>query len=386
MIIEQKLKDIQARAAEIEAQMNSGTVSGNELTKLSKEYSRLNEVLPVIAEYFQTTQGIADATEMQHDPELKSLALEQLAELNKVLPDIEKKLQIALLPRDAADDNSAIMEIRAGVGGEESALFAGDLFNQYKSYAMRQGWKIEVIEENATSLRGYKEVVFKIVGVGVYARMKFESGIHRVQRVPETEAGGRIHTSAASVAVMPEAQDIDVVIEDKDIRIDIFRASGAGGQHVNKTDSAIRITHFPSGIVVTCQNERSQLQNKIAAMSVLRSKLYEKQRLEQMNASNASRKNMVGSGDRSEKIRTYNFPEQRVTDHRIKLTLYKLDDILAGGAGLDEMIDELISADQLEQWSNMEEWGGPWARFFVVEINPGAQYNNFVGGCSVDGV
>ena len=349
MIIEQKLKDIQARAAEIEAQMNSGTVSGNELTKLSKEYSRLNEVLPVIAEYFQTTQGIADATEMQHDPELKSLA-----ELNKVLPDIEKKLQIALFPRDAADDNSAIMEIRAGVGGEESALFAGDLFNQYKSYAMRQGWKIEVIEENATSLRGYKEVVFKIVGVGVYARMKFESGIHRVQRVPETEAGGRIHTSAASVAVMPEAQDIDVVIEDKDIRIDIFRASGAGGQHVNKTDSAIRITHFPSGIVVTCQNERSQLQNKIAAMSVLRSKLYEKQRLEQMNASNASRKNMVGSGDRSEKIRTYNFPEQRVTDHRIKLTLYKLDDILAGGAGLDEMIDALIAADQLEQLSNME--------------------------------
>lgn len=219
---------------------------------------------------------------------------------------------------------------------------------------MRQGWKIEVIEENATSLRGYKEVVFKIVGVGVYARMKFESGIHRVQRVPETEAGGRIHTSAASVAVMPEAQDIDVVIEDKDIRIDIFRASGAGGQHVNKTDSAIRITHFPSGIVVTCQNERSQLQNKIAAMSVLRSKLYEKQRLEQMNASNASRKSMVGSGDRSEKIRTYNFPEQRVTDHRIKLTLYKLDDILAGGTGLDEMIDALIAADQLEQLSNME--------------------------------
>jgi peptide chain release factor 1 len=246
------------------------------------------------------------------------------------------------------------MEIRAGVGGEESALFAGDLYNQYKSYALRQGWKVEVIEENATSLRGYKEIVFKIDGAGAYGRMKFESGIHRVQRVPETEAGGRIHTSAASVAVMPEAKEIDVVIEDKDIRIDIFRASGAGGQHVNKTDSAIRITHFPSGIVVTCQNERSQLQNKIAAMSVLRSKLYEKQREEQMSASNASRKSMVGSGDRSEKIRTYNFPEQRVTDHRIKLTLYKLDDILAGGAGLDEMIDALIAADQLEQLANMQ--------------------------------
>lgn len=354
MIVEQKLRDIQARAAEIETQMNSGSVSGDELTKLSKEYSRLNEILPLINEYFQTQQGIADATEMEHDPELHAIAAEQLIELNHALPEIEKKLQIALLPRDAADDNSVIMEIRAGVGGEESALFAGDLFNQYKSYALRHGWKIEIIEENPTSLHGYKEVVFKIDGVGAYARMKFESGIHRVQRVPETEAGGRIHTSAASVAVMPEAKDIDVVIDDKDIRIDIFRASGAGGQHVNKTDSAIRITHFPSGIVVTCQNERSQFQNKATAMAVLRSKLYEKQRLEQMNASNASRRSMVGSGDRSEKIRTYNFPEQRVTDHRIKLTLYKLDDILAGGAALDEMIDALIAADQLEQLANLE--------------------------------
>ena len=354
MIIEQKLKDIQARAADIAAQMNSGDMSGDDLTRLSKEYSRLSEILPIIDEYFQTTRGIADATEMQADPELHALAAEQLAELSHALPEIERKLQIALLPRDDADDNSVIMEIRAGVGGEESALFAGDLYNQYKSYALRQGWKVEVVEENATSLRGYKEIVFKIDGAGAYGRMKFESGIHRVQRVPETEAGGRIHTSAASVAVMPEARDIDVVIEDKDIRIDIFRASGAGGQHVNKTDSAIRITHFPSGIVVTCQNERSQLQNKISAMSVLRSILYEKQRMEQMNASNASRKSMVGSGDRSEKIRTYNFPEQRVTDHRIKLTLYKLDDILAGGAGLDEMIDALIAADQLEQLANME--------------------------------
>lgn len=353
MIIEQKLRDIQTRASEIEALMNSGTASGEELTKLSKEYSRLNDILPLIEEYFQTVQGIADATEMQHDPELKSLAVEQLSELNKVLPEVEKKLQIALLPRDDADDNSAIVEIRAGVGGEESALFAGDLFNQYKSYALRHGWQIEIIEENATSLRGYKEIVFKINGSGAYGRMKFESGIHRVQRVPETEAGGRIHTSAASVAVMPEAQEIDVVIDDKDIRIDVFRASGAGGQHVNKTDSAVRITHFPTGIVVTCQNERSQFQNKVSAMSVLRSKLYEKQRNEQESASNASRKSMVGSGDRSEKIRTYNFPEQRVTDHRIKLTLYKLDDILAGGEGLDEMIDALIAADQLDRLANL---------------------------------
>jgi peptide chain release factor 1 len=354
MIIEQKLLDIQARAKDIETKMNSGEVSGDELTRLSKEYSQLSEVLPLIDKYLQVQAGIKDATEMLNDPELKSIAAEQLDELNHALPDLERDLQIALLPRDAADDNSVIMEIRAGVGGEESALFAGDLFNQYKSYALRKGWKIEIIEENATSLHGYKEVIFKIDGVGAYARMKFESGIHRVQRVPETEASGRIHTSAASVAVMPEAKDIDVVIDDKDIRIDIFRASGAGGQHVNKTDSAIRITHFPTGIVVTCQNERSQLQNKATAMAVLRARLYEKQRNEQMDASNASRRSMVGSGDRSEKIRTYNFPEQRVTDHRIKLTLYKLDDILAGGAGLDEMIDALISADQLERLAAMD--------------------------------
>ncbi len=353
MIIEQKLLDIQSRAKDIESKMNSGEISGDELTRLSKEYSQLNEVLPLIDKYLQTQNGIRDANEMLADPELKEIAAAQLDELNHALPDLERDLQIALLPRDAADDNSVIMEIRAGVGGEESALFAGDLFNQYKSYAMRRGWKIEIIEENATSLHGYKEIIFKIDGVGAYARMKFESGIHRVQRVPETEAGGRIHTSAASVAVMPEAKDIDVVIDDKDIRIDIFRASGAGGQHVNKTDSAIRITHFPTGIVVTCQNERSQLQNKATAMAVLRSRLYEKQRNEQMNASNASRRSMVGSGDRSEKIRTYNFPEQRVTDHRIKLTLYKLDDILAGGEGLDEMIDALVSADQLERLAAM---------------------------------
>lgn len=354
MIIEQKLLDIQSHAKEIEIKMNSGNISGDELTKLSKEYSQLSEVLPLIEKYLQTQNGIKDAREMLNDPELKSIAVEQLDELERALPDLERDLQIALLPRDAADENSVIMEIRAGVGGEESALFAGDLFNQYKSYALRRGWKIEIIEENATSLRGYKEIIFKIDGVGVYARMKFESGIHRVQRVPETEASGRIHTSAASVAVMPEAKDIDVVIEDKDIRIDVYRASGAGGQHVNKTDSAIRITHFPTGIVVTCQNERSQLQNKATAMAVLRARLYEKQRSEQMNASNASRRSMVGSGDRSEKIRTYNFPEQRVTDHRIKLTLYKLDDILAGGEGLDEMIDALISADQLERLAAME--------------------------------
>ena len=353
--MEKKLKDIKNRAAEIEGLMNSGQVSGAELSKLSKEYSRLSEILPIVSEYFQIQTGIADANAMIKEPELKSMAEEQLSEFKKLLPEIEQRLQVALLPKDDADDHSVIMEIRAGVGGEESALFAFDLFQQYKSYALRHGWKIEIIEENATSLRGYKEIIFKVDGRGAYARLKFESGIHRVQRVPETEASGRIHTSAASVAVMPEAEDIDVVVEEKDLRVDTFRAQGAGGQHVNKTDSAVRITHLPTGIVVSSQNERSQIQNRAFCMAMLRSKLYEKQRLEQESSSNASRKSMVGSGDRSEKIRTYNFPEQRVTDHRIKLTLYKLEDILAGGEGLDEMIDALTAADQLERLANLSE-------------------------------
>lgn len=352
--MDQKLKDIQNKAAEVEAQMNTGEVSGKELTKLSKEYSRLSEVLPIISEYFAIQQGIVDAEAMYSDPEFKDLAFEQLGELRELLPEVEKKLQLALLPRDDADDNSVIVEIRAGVGGEESALFAWDLFNQYKSYALRQGWKVEIIEENATSLRGYKEVIFRLDGAGAYGRMKFESGIHRVQRVPETEAGGRIHTSAASVAVMPEAEDIDIHIDEKDLRIDTFRAQGAGGQHVNKTDSAVRITHIPTNTVVSCQSERSQLNNKASCMMMLRSKLYEKERVEKQSSRDASRRTMVGSGDRSEKIRTYNFPEQRVTDHRIKLTLYKLDDMLAGGVAVDEMIDAVIAADQLEQLTNIE--------------------------------
>ena len=348
MILDSKLKDVQTRAAELERQMNSGDLSGADLAKLSKEYSQVAEILPIITEYFQIQTGIRDAEEMLGDPELKSIASEQLFEFKKLFPSVEEKLQIALLPKDDADDRNVIMEIRAGVGGDESALFAGDLFNQYKLYAARQGWKIEIIEENATSLHGYKEVIFRIAGQGVYARLKFESGIHRVQRVPETEASGRIHTSAASVAVMPEAIDIDVMIDEKDLRIDTFRAQGAGGQHVNKTDSAVRITHLPTGTVVSSQSERSQIQNRAFCMAMLRSKIYEKQRQEQQSSRDSSRRSMVGGGDRSEKIRTYNFPEQRVTDHRIKLTLYKLDDILAGGMGLDEMIDANIRAHQLE--------------------------------------
>ncbi|MCL2758025.1 MAG: peptide chain release factor 1 [Alphaproteobacteria bacterium] len=352
-MFDKKLKEILDRAAEVEAQMNSGAISGAELTRLSKEYSRLNEIIPIINEYFAAQNGIRDASDALRDAELKDMASEQLTEFKKLLPEVEQKLQLALLPRDEADDNSVIMEIRAGVGGEESALFAFDLFNQYKSFALRRGWKIEIIEENATSLRGLKEIIFRVDGQGAFARLKYEPGIHRVQRVPETEASGRIHTSAASVAVMPEAEDIDIVIDDKDLRVDTFRAQGAGGQHVNKTDSAVRITHIPTGQVVSCQSERSQIQNRENCMKMLRAKLYEKQRLAQQSSRDSSRRSMVGSGDRSEKIRTYNFPEQRVTDHRIKLTLHKLDDILVGGHALDEIIDALNAADQLEQLANM---------------------------------
>lgn len=352
--MEEKLRGIQKRASEIETLMNSGSVSGADLAKISKEYSDLNAIMPIITEYFDVRAGISDAQEMLNEPELKQMAEEQLAEFKRLLPDIEQKLQIALLPRDEADDHSVIMEIRAGVGGEESALFAFDLFEQYKAYALRNGWKIEIIEENATSLRGLKEIIFRVAGRGVFGRMKFESGIHRVQRVPETESQGRVHTSAVSVAVMPEAEEIDVQIEEKDLRVDTYRAQGAGGQHVNKTDSAVRITHIPTGEVVSCQTERSQIQNRANCMAMLRSKLYEKQRLAQQSSRDASRRSMVGSGDRSEKIRTYNFPEQRVTDHRIKLTLYKLDNILAGGSGLDELIDGVIAAEQLERLAGNE--------------------------------
>ena len=351
-----KLAQLARRLEEIDVTLQDPDIASNmdRFRALSKERAEIEPIVQKTKEFEKAEADLEAANEMLSDPEMKEFASEEIGNAKKVIEQVSAELEILLLPKDPNDDKNIFLEIRAGTGGDESALFAGDLFRMYSRYAERQGWQVEFVSASPSDLGGYKEVVVRIIGLGAYSKLKFESGGHRVQRVPETEAGGRIHTSAASVAVMPEAKDIDVVIDDKDIRIDIFRASGAGGQHVNKTDSAIRITHFPTGIVVTCQNERSQLQNKISAMAVLRSKLYEKQRMEQMSASNASRKTMVGSGDRSEKIRTYNFPEQRVTDHRIKLTLYKLDDILAGGAGLDEMIDALIAADQLEQLASME--------------------------------
>jgi peptide chain release factor 1 len=348
-MIEQKLHDLLEQEKQLSDKMNGGELSGEEIARLTREYAKIVKITPLIREYLNARRAFADAETMMSEPALKEVAAEQLARFKNLLPEIEQKLQLALLPKDDADDKSAIVEIRAGVGGDEAALFAGDLYGQYANYAARHGWKTEVIGENPISLHGYKEIIFKIQGVGVYERMKYEGGIHRVQRVPETEASGRIHTSAASVAVMPEAEEIDVKINDKDLRVDVYRSAGAGGQSVNTTDSAVRITHIPTGIVTTCQNERSQIQNKLLAMDILRSKLYEKQRLEQQSSRDSLRGGMVGSGDRSEKIRTYNFPEQRVTDHRIKLTLYKLDEVLAGGPALDEIIDALTAHSQLEQ-------------------------------------
>ena len=353
-MIEQKLNDLLEQERRLAEKMNAGGLDGAEIEKLAREYAKIGKITPIVHEYTRAKNALADAEAMLSDPEMRDLANEQLSEIKALLPTIEERLQVALLPKDDADDKSAIVEIRAGVGGDEAALFAGDLYNQYINYAARHGWRVENIQETAISLHGYKEIIFKIQGLGVYERLKFEGGIHRVQRVPETEASGRIHTSAASVAVMPEAEEIDVKINDADLKIDVYRSGGAGGQSVNTTDSAVRITHVPTGIVVTCQNERSQIQNKATAMGILRAKLYEKERGEQQSSRDNLRGSMVGSGDRSEKIRTYNFPEQRVTDHRIKMTIYKLAELMNGGAALDEIIDALIAHDQLERLSRQE--------------------------------
>ena len=321
-----------------------------DIAALAKEYSDLKPVAEQVQAYQKLLSDIEEAEEMLSDPDMKDLAEEELPELRAALPEAEHALQLALLPKDAADARPAILEIRPGTGGDEAALFAGDLLRMYQRYAETRGWKLEILEENATELGGIKEVVAHIKGENVFARMKYESGVHRVQRVPTTESGGRIHTSAATVAVLPEAEDVDIQIDANDIRIDTMRASGSGGQHVNTTDSAVRITHLPTGIIVT-SSEKSQHRNREIAMQVLKTRLFDLERQRLADERAAERAGQVGSGDRSERIRTYNFPQGRMTDHRINLTLYKLDQVMAGD--LDETIDALTADAQATALAEM---------------------------------
>ncbi|MEM9551524.1 MAG: peptide chain release factor 1 [Pseudomonadota bacterium] len=348
MVPEDRLEQIDARFQYLEAAMADG--ASEDISALAREYAQLKPVVDQITAWRVLTRDIADAEALLDDPDMKALAEEELPVLRARLPEVEKALQLALLPRDAADIRPAIVEIRPGTGGDEAALFAGDLLRMYQRYAETKGWSFEIIEEQVTELGGVKEVVAHIKGTGVFARLKYESGVHRVQRVPTTESGGRIHTSAATVAVLPEAEDVDVQIDAGDLRIDTMRSSGAGGQHVNTTDSAVRITHVPTGIVVT-SSEKSQHRNREIAMQVLKTRLYDLERQRIDAERSADRAAQVGSGDRSERIRTYNFPQGRMTDHRINLTLYKLDAVMSGD--LDEIVDALTADDQAQQLAEM---------------------------------
>jgi peptide chain release factor 1 len=342
MVSDARLAQIVQRFQFIEARMAAGADPAD-IGALAREYSELRPVVDEIETWHRLRSEIADAEAMLSDPDMKALAEDELPRLRARLPQVEDALNIALLPKDEADARPAILEIRPGTGGDEAALFAADLLRMYQRYAEGRGWRVEIVEQQDTELGGIREVIARIGGDGVFARLKFESGVHRVQRVPETESGGRIHTSAATVAVLPEAEDVDIQIDPADIRIDTMRASGAGGQHVNTTDSAVRITHLPTGLVVT-SSEKSQHQNRAIAMQVLKTRLYDLERRRADDARAADRKAQVGSGDRSERIRTYNFPQGRMTDHRINLTLYRLDQIMQGD--LDEVIDALITEDR----------------------------------------
>jgi len=356
MIPAAKLDRLSDRFSQIEAELASGT-GGAGFVKLSKEHAELAPVIEAVNAYRHALRQMAEADTIINDPssdsEMRTLAEEERGEMKELVAKLEHELQIQLLPKDAADSSSAILEIRAGTGGDEAALFAGDLLKMYTRYAQLQGWKTDLMSLSESDLGGVKEAVLEVAGQGAFAKLKFESGGHRVQRVPETEAGGRIHTSAATVAVLPEAEDVDVNIDEKDLRIDVYRASGAGGQHVNKTESAVRITHIPTGIVVAMQEEKSQHKNKAKAMKILKAKMFEAERERVDSARAAERKGLVGSGDRSERIRTYNFPQGRVTDHRINLTLYKLDKVIAGDE-LSDVIDALVAEDQATRLATLE--------------------------------
>ncbi len=348
-----KLDALEKRFASVEAALSAGP-SAEDYVRLSKEYAELEPVVRPILAYWKLRAELAEAEQFltAGDRDMAAMAEVEIAELGPRLERMEQEIRVLLLPRDAADEKSVILEVRGGTGGDEAALFAGDLLRMYQRYADLHGWKFALLEESPGEVGGYKEVVASISGRGAYARLKFESGVHRVQRVPATEGSGRIHTSAATVAVLPEVEDIDIDIRPEDIRIDTMRSSGAGGQHVNTTDSAVRITHIPTGIVVTA-SQKSQHQNRATAMKVLQARLYEEQRYARDNARSEARREQVGSGDRSERIRTYNFPQGRVTDHRINLTLYKLDKVIAGEA-LDELIEALITENQAAQLAAME--------------------------------
>ena len=356
--IRDKLENLGARLDELDRILASGeaTRDMDQYRKLSREHAELGPVVALYQTWRQTESDLQSALEMMSDPEMKDLAEAEVKSAKDRLPEIETELQKLLLPKDANDERNVYLEIRAGTGGDESALFAGSLFRMYTRYAERRRWQVEVVSANESELGGYREVIARIAGNGVYSKLKFESGAHRVQRVPETESQGRIHTSACTVAVMPEADELeDVQINPSEIRVDTFRASGAGGQHINKTDSAVRITHLPTGIVVECQDGRSQHQNKAQAMSVLVARIKDAQEREQHARIASERKSLVGSGDRSERIRTYNFPQGRVTDHRINLTLYKIDAIMDGD--LEEVVGALANEHQAEQLAALSESG-----------------------------
>ena len=353
-----RLEDLVKHYEELMLELNNPSVTEDQrrFRKLMKEQADLAPLVETYGEYKKAKQDVEDSLallEEESDEEMRELAKEELSEGKKRIEELEEKLKILLLPKDPNDDKNVIVEIRAGAGGDEAALFASELYRMYVRYSERQRWRVELINVSESGIGGMKEVEFMITGQGAYSKLKYESGVHRVQRVPETESGGRIHTSTATVAIMPEAEEVDVVIDDKDVRIDVMRASGNGGQCVNTTDSAVRLTHIPTGIVIYSQTEKSQLQNKAKAFALLRSKLYDMELQKQHDAEAADRKSQIGTGDRSEKIRTYNFPEGRVTDHRIKLTLYKLEQILNGD--LNEIIDSLIAADQAAKLSQVNE-------------------------------
>lgn len=345
-MLEEKLKEIQERYKEIEGKLSDPNIVNDmkAYKELSSDLKKLTPIVEKANEYESILKQIKENEELLEDEELKELAKEELKELKERLSQLENEIKILLLPKDEADDNNVILEIRAGTGGEEAALFAADLFRMYSRFAERKGFKIEVLSKSMSDTGGFKEIIAEIKGKGAYSLFKYESGTHRVQRIPVTESQGRIHTSAATVAVLPEAEDIDVEINPEDLRIDVFRASGHGGQHVNTTDSAVRITHLPTGTVVSCQDEKSQYKNKEKAMKILKSRLYDLYRRQKEQERAEERRSQIGSGDRSERIRTYNFPQGRITDHRINLTLYKLDSIMEGE--LDEVIEALTVDDQ----------------------------------------